>query len=46
MTLGPKAQTANNPQQFLGKTSLAWRVGGAVFTGGKHAPNFEILLQK
>jgi hypothetical protein len=30
----------------LGKTSLAWLVGGAVFADGKHAPNFEILLQK
>jgi hypothetical protein len=46
MTLAPKAQTANNPQIFLGKTSLAWRVGSALFADGKHAPNFEILLQK
>jgi len=46
MTLGPKAQTVNNPQNFFAKTSLAWRVGGAVLTHGKHAPYFEILLQK
>ena len=47
MTLAPKVQTANNPPNFfLEKTSLAWRVGGALFADVKHAPNFEILLQK
>jgi hypothetical protein len=30
----------------LGKTSLAWRVGGALFADDKRTPNFEILLQK
>jgi hypothetical protein len=29
----------------LRRTSLAWHVGGALFADGKHAPNFEILLQ-
>jgi hypothetical protein len=46
MTLAPKALTANNLQQFFGKTLLVWRVGAAVFASGKLVPNFEILLQK
>ena len=46
MTLAPKAQTANNLQQFFWQNIMVWRVGAAVFADGKLVPNFEILLQK